>query len=178
LEIVTPRLILRRPAKRDAESIAALMSPDVSRWLASWPEVLAVGAARLRIAEALRQIDQAEALHWVVERRDIPGPIGWIRITRSETRLTTGELGFWLGAASQGHGFATEAVRAAIPAAFERLVLTTIEGGAQLGNDASQRVMYKIGMSPVGRRAVWSSARQRFEQCIVYELSADDVEHR
>ena len=89
-------------------------------------------------------------------------------------QANTGELGFWLGTGSHGRGFATEAVGAAVRAGFNRLRLTRVEAGAQVANEASQRVMRRIGMCEVDRREVWSPIRERYEACIYYVLERID----
>ena len=173
--ITTERLVLRPPVSTDASFIAALMSPDVSRWLASWPSTMDVHGASRRIADANAEIDAARALHWLIEQRGSGDVLGWIRITRDPANPTLGDLGFWLGRTFQGFGFATEAVRAAVAAGFARLGLLTIEGGAQLANEASQRVMQRIGMRRADVREVWTPTRQRYEACIYYVLEHDGL---
>lgn len=172
--ILTERLVLRPPSIHDARSIGALMSPEVSRWLASWPPAVDLELAGRRIAEAQAEADSGRAVHWLIERRDVGDVIGWIRISRSEVQANTGELGFWLGTASHGRGFATEAVGAAVRAGFDRLRLTRLEAGAQVSNEASLRVMRRIGMCEADRREVWSPTRGRYEACIYYVLERID----
>jgi [ribosomal protein S5]-alanine N-acetyltransferase len=168
--ITTTRLLLHCPVVDDADAVAALMSPEISQWLASWPpEVDTVYAAR-RIVEAQDAINNGQALHWLVRSRASSQMMGWIRVTRSEPDRTRGELGFWLGKTFHGAGYATEATRAVLPIAFERLALATIEGGAQLSNDGSVRVMRHVGMMPIGERQVWAEVRQRFERCVYYAI--------
>jgi [ribosomal protein S5]-alanine N-acetyltransferase len=169
--VVTERLVLRPPAIEDGDAIASLMSPDVTRWLASWPAAVDRDIASRRIAEAQTEMSAGRAMHWLAERRNAGDVVGWIRITRSETQPASGELGFWLGAAFHGQGLATEAVRAG----FDDLGLTRIEGGAQLKNDASQRVMQRIGTRPSDQREVWASARLRHETCIYYVMTRDEM---
>jgi RimJ/RimL family protein N-acetyltransferase len=110
------------------------------------------------------------ALHWLIELRESARVVGWVRIARHDADPARGEVGFWLGAAFHRLGYATEAVRAAVRAGFERLGLTVIEGGAQPTNEGSQRVMRHVGMTPSGERQVWASSRQRHEVCIFYEI--------
>ena len=55
------------------------------------------------------------------------------------------EIGYWLGIAYWGHGYATEAARALIDHAFEDLGLERLESGARVSNPASRRVLEKCG---------------------------------
>ena len=146
------------------------MTPDISQWLATWPPHVDVDEARRRINEAQHDVQSGRAMHWVIEDREHAQVLGWIRIARIESDASRGELGFWLGASFHGHGYATEAARAALRAGCECLNLQTIEGGAQLANEASQRVMRSVGMVRSDEREVWVPARRRHELCVFYEI--------
>lgn len=173
--ITTERLELRPPRVDDASAVAALMTPEVSRWLASWPSEVDHANAVARITEAQAEVQTGRAFHWLIAHREGSRVLGWVRITRSDTDPARGELGFWLGTAFQGVGYATEAVRAAVSAGFEGLGLAVIEGGAQPPNEGSQRVMRRVGMVPSGERQVWASARQRYELCVYFEIDRSQV---
>lgn len=168
--IVTERLVLRHPEEGDAAAVAGLMSPEISRWLASWPPCVDATDAGRRIADAQGDIRTGRGLHWVIERREGSRVVGWVRVTRDGADPARGELGFWLGTAFHGAGYATEAGRAALRAAFDRLGLRVVEGGAQPSNVGSIRVMQRLGMTPAGERQVWAAARQRHERCVYYEV--------
>ena len=55
------------------------------------------------------------------------------------------ELGFWIGKPYWGRGYATEAARALVGYAFDKLGLTQIVAGAFRENRASRRVLEKVG---------------------------------
>jgi ribosomal-protein-alanine N-acetyltransferase len=61
------------------------------------------------------------------------------------------ELGYWLGLPFWGHGYATEAARAVVEYGFDKLKLNRIFASHFSGNDASGRVLQKLGMKPEGR---------------------------
>ena len=56
------------------------------------------------------------------------------------------EIGYWIGVAHWGKGFATEAARALITYSFAELGLHRIQGRHFTRNAASGRVMQKLGM--------------------------------
>jgi RimJ/RimL family protein N-acetyltransferase len=56
------------------------------------------------------------------------------------------EIGWWLARAVWGRGLATEAARAALRDAFERVRLERIVSIAMPGNTASTRIMQKLGL--------------------------------
>jgi RimJ/RimL family protein N-acetyltransferase len=62
------------------------------------------------------------------------------------------ELGFHLRRSVWGRGYATEAARACLDAAFAGLGLDEVIAIVAPGNAASVRVLEKIGMRPAGER--------------------------
>ncbi len=140
----TERLVLRPPVPADSKAIARLANDR-------------------RIAENLRRLPHpysradAEAFLdylaragretvFLIEADDTPcGMIG----------LDFGnedgpEIGYWLGVAHWGNGFATEAVRAVIDYAFEEHAIDELFGGARVTNPASRRVLEKCGFQWTG----------------------------
>ena len=67
-----------------------------------------------------------------------------------ELRERAAEIGYWLGVPYWGHGYATEAVRAAIDHAFGELGHDTLRAGARVSNPASRRVLEKCGFQWTG----------------------------
>ena len=61
------------------------------------------------------------------------------------------ELGYWIGVPFWGNGYATEAAQAVVRYGFEELKLNRIYAAHFSGNDASGRVLQKIGMQYEGR---------------------------
>lgn len=57
-----------------------------------------------------------------------------------------GEIGYVLNPAVRGHGIIPEAAKEVIRFGFEELSLYRIEARYMIGNDASRRVMEKLGM--------------------------------
>ena len=56
------------------------------------------------------------------------------------------EIGWRFGKGHWGHGFATEAARAVLALGTQTLKLTNIVSIYQLGNEASLRIMQRLGM--------------------------------
>ncbi|MFF8092880.1 GNAT family N-acetyltransferase [Streptomyces sp. NPDC016675] len=79
------------------------------------------------------------------------------------------EVGWRLGRSHWGQGLATEAAAAAVRFGFRERGLERIVSIAQVGNDASERIMTKLGMHPV-RDTVNPSCGRRVR---VFQLSSD-----
>ncbi|MCE0445567.1 GNAT family N-acetyltransferase [Streptomyces tricolor] len=84
------------------------------------------------------------------------------------------EVGWRLGRAHWGQGLATEAAAAAVRFGFEERRLERIVSIAQVGNDASERIMTKLGMRPV-RETVNPTGGRRVR---VFALSSDQYSAR
>lgn len=167
----TMRLKLRCVRPEDAARTSAMMTPAISRWVASWPVPFTPEMAAERIAAARRAAEGDRALPFAIERRSDGALLGWLGVHRDATDGRRGVLGYWLGEEHHGHGFMREAVPAAVAAAFEGLGLEVIEAGAQPGNTASFAILRGCGMVPAGQRMVFASARGRDEVCLFYEAA-------
>lgn len=171
--ISSKRTSLRCPRHDDAATVARLVTPAISRWLASWPAPMNEQAAADRIIKARDEITSGQALHFLVEQIPDQTFMGWIRISLDKAHSGVGDLSYWLSEAYHNQGYASEAVHLAVIAAFEQLKLDSIEAGAQAENVASFSVMRRLGMEPCGERLVWASARSREELCFFYSVTRD-----
>lgn len=173
--IETPRLRLRPPCPADASALSALMTPAVSRWLASWPVPFTAAMATARIAASLDAITAGQALVCAVEHQG--AFVGWLRgsaKSRSDLRgridgTDRGEFGYWLGEPWHGRGFMQEAAPPYLAALRVRLALNSIEATCQAANARSARVLAASGLRRVGTRLLFSSARGREEPVDVWE---------
>ena len=113
-----------------------------------------VAATTLRIAHPYTEKDAREFLEFANE----PGKV-WLAITlrndgrqiggiglRIEEQHQHAELGYWLGAAHWGQGYATEAGRAMLRFGFEDLQLHRIFATHFKHNPASGSILKKLGM--------------------------------
>ena len=113
-----------------------------------------VAATTLRIAHPYTEKDAREFLEFANE----PGKV-WLAITlrndgrqiggiglRIEEQHQHAELGYWLGAAYWGQGYATEAGRAMLRFGFEDLKLHRIFATHFKHNPASGSILKKLGM--------------------------------
>jgi ribosomal-protein-alanine N-acetyltransferase len=174
--IETARLRLRPIEEADAPHLARLMTPAVTRWLASWPSPVTEAIARERLAQMRDVMIDGHAVCLAIERRVDSTFMGYVIVFRAKRDATRGGLGYWLGEPYQRQGFMTEAAAAAVAAAFVRLDLKVIEAGAQPENAGSLAIMRALGMRRVGARATWAAGRQREELCEYAEVTRKDFE--
>ncbi|PPD50941.1 MAG: hypothetical protein CTY16_00715 [Methylobacter sp.] len=106
--ITTERLRLRIPNLDDAMTVANLLTPAVSQWLAAWPEPMSGQAVAEKMADAHADIAAGQAWHFLLQRLADGVVVGWVKVSRSEADAQIGDLSYWLGEAYHGLGYATE----------------------------------------------------------------------
>lgn len=84
---------------------------------------------------------------WAVTLRSTSKMIGTCGFTRIDHASDLGELGYVLNPDYHGCGYATEAARRVMEFGFDELGFHRLEARFMQGNDASLRVMKKLGMS-------------------------------
>jgi len=143
--LATARLVLRAPRRSDVKAIATLVNDRrIAANTARIPHPYAIEDAEQFIAAVNKR--EGEACFVIT----LDGaPIGMCSV---DLREDGPELGYWLGVAYWGRGFATEAVRALIDYAFDDLEHDTLISGARVNNPASRRVLEKCGFQWTGVR--------------------------
>lgn len=142
----TPRLLLRPGFPEDALALAAAIADEaIVRNLstAPWP-------FRIRDAEAFLASPRDPILPslLIFERGGVePQLVGSCGLGRRPSGAV--EMGYWIGRQSWGRGLATEACSALVEIAH-MLGIETLEGSYFLDNQASARVLEKLGFEPLG----------------------------
>jgi RimJ/RimL family protein N-acetyltransferase len=94
---------------------------------------------------------QAEHGHcfWALERQDDQQLIGWCGLIRGTAGPVAGkgEFGWRLARAAWGHGYVTEAARAAINWFFDKFTDDAAWAITHIGNRRSRAVMERLGMN-------------------------------
>lgn len=148
LPVCTERLVVRAPAPRTTSTTSPAMKsdPQVVRWVPYEPRTRDKVASRL--AETLDPPPfDADARHrqLAVQTRqgEFVGELTLILASVADGRV---EVGYRLPSPQQGHGYATEALRALLGPAFDGLGAHRAIAQSELLNPASARVMRRCGM--------------------------------
>jgi RimJ/RimL family protein N-acetyltransferase len=144
----TERLTLRPATPQDAENTFRYRrSESVGRWLTEIPTDLERYRARftdpVRLASAVVvELEGRTIGDFMLRVED-----AWAQAEVADrARDTQAELGWVLDPAYTGHGYATEAVRGLLRVCFESLGVRRVVANCFLDNDASWRLMERVGM--------------------------------
>ena len=141
----TARLRLRPFDDADAGDLFALHSNvRVLRYWDSppWTEPECAG----RFITACRQLaEDGTGTRLAVDRACDGTFVGWCSLRRWNPGYRSASLGYCLGEAAWGHGYATEAARSLLRWAFETLDLNRVQAETDTRNMASARVLEKLG---------------------------------
>ena len=145
--IETPRLRLRPFTLDDLGPFTALAAdPAFQAWSSAGP--LDAEQARHKLEALIALYETQGFSKWAVTTKPDERIIGYCGLALEEIEgRSLPEFGYRLAPAFRGRGLATEAARAAIADAFERLGLSEIHAYAEAGNAASLRVLEKLGLS-------------------------------
>jgi RimJ/RimL family protein N-acetyltransferase len=148
--IETARLVLRPPSANDLPFILAeINTAGMMRHLGG--SARPADAVAEGLAEDIAAFADGSYLRWTVWLRGEEHRIGRVGLFRVRTAAAPEglrgqrEIGWMLAETYQGQGLATEAARAALAYGFERLELPAIFSQTSASNEASTRMMDRLG---------------------------------
>lgn len=146
--IETARLRLRPFTLADLDALYAIQSrPDVMRYLYGEPRSRAeVHDALVQRASHPTLEREGDRLFLAVERRDSGFVIGDVSLLWLSAQHQQGEIGFVLHPEQHGQGYAREAATEILRLGFDGLGLHRIIGRCDARNDASARLIERLGM--------------------------------
>ncbi len=179
--ILGTRVVLRRHDPADvARMVEGAADPVLKRWLGHFPQPYGEEQAEQFVTTSLERQARGEGLDWTLAdpgTDELLGNVGLFRVERGYEA----EIGYWLHPAGRGRGVATEAVRLALRHAFlppevGGLGLARVRAVAAVGNEASQQVLERAGMSLQGRaRRVCTLAGGVMGDGLVYDVLAEEL---
>ena len=173
--LTTARLTLRAFADDDADSLFEhAKNPNVARFTL-WDAHATVAESVMFVRDyaVLRYLEGMAEPYAITVPPD-PRPVGACGCFWVAKPHRTMELGYWLGEAFWGRGYAAEACRAVLDFAFKEYAPERMQARVIDGNHASERVLTKLGFRHEGllRRALLR--RGRFEDVRMYAVLRDE----
>jgi RimJ/RimL family protein N-acetyltransferase len=146
--ITTERLVLRPPRLDDAAPIfeAYANDPEATRYLMWQPYRAAVDLEDF-LLDCVDAWREGQRFPWVLEQAVDDHLVGMIELRLDDHRS---DVGYVVARRYWGRGYASEALRAVIRAAFAVPRVFRVAAACEVSNRASARVMEKAGMTREG----------------------------
>ena len=146
LVLTSARLVLRPWQDADAAAITALMADPAMLMFVPFPNPYTQDDAVRYITEvAMPGRSSGSAIDCALIERGSGEVVGAAGLRAPGTRTNAADIGYWVGTASQGNGYASEAARSLATWAFERGGVTRTEIRCAVGNVASAKVALNAG---------------------------------
>ncbi len=176
LEIKTARLLLRPFTLADAVDVRKLAGDkEIAANALSIPYPYETNMAEEWIAKHPEWRARGEQIIFATVRAADRLLLGAVGLTVSQ-RHQSAELGYWIGRAYWGQGYASEAVAAAMRHAFGALAINRVHAACLTRNPASARVLEKAGMAHEGTRRQHVRHWGVFEDIEEYGILRSDYE--
>lgn len=167
----TDRLTLEPVDVRNARDLWRILgSPDLRRFQ---------DIPRIRAEEFERQVrTRPRALkprvtgrfEWLIHRSDTRAPIGWISLRVNDRTPAVGEIGYSLIEEARGHGFASEALSAAVDESFRTTELNELQACCVPENTASRSVLDRTNFREERLLPSGAMIRGRHVDVLLYAL--------
>lgn len=165
-ELQTKRLRLRTATMNDLEAFHAILSDPTATAFWSTPPHDSLDESREWL-QSMIDIPPGEGEDFVVEHAGrVIGKAGFFRFP---------EIGFIFQPDAWGHGFAVEALRLLVDRAFDVTGLKSIEADVDPHNEASLRLLTKLGFREIGRRERTWLIGDRWCDSVDLRLSREDL---
>ncbi|WP_297299713.1 GNAT family protein [uncultured Methylovirgula sp.] len=168
-----------RPAEPyDYEAWADLREKSrsfLTPWEPTWPgDDLTRTAFRRRLRRNLQEITNDEAYPFLIFRDDdtLVGGLTLGQVKRGVAQSAT--LGYWMGVPYAGKGFMSRAVRAMTGYAFTSLHLHRIEAACLPHNEASIRLLERVGFKREGFARAYLRINGLWQDHLLYALLETD----
>lgn len=135
-------------------------------------QCLTRAAAREQI-EARQDPDELSALCAVCAEGEV---VGWATTGLNDERARVAEVAYYVLPGFQGRGYASEAAELLVGYALKELNAHSVMAKVQAGNDASERVLEKLGFQQVGRQRDNFYKDGEYRDVTVWDVIEDEFE--
>ena len=155
MPIRTPRLLIRPKEAGDGVATVAAVAEtwdDLHQWMA-WAQSLSDNTPeqqKIRLRHVEASFARREEFNLVGINLASGEPVIWCGFHEIDWNARHCETGFWVRKSAQRRGFATESTNALLCYAFGALGMLRVGITHSEGNEASRRVIEKLGFSSEG----------------------------
>ncbi len=172
----TERLVLRQIVPADAEDLFHIFSDEETMRYWNCRPYTSVGQAR-RLIDGMAEVTRRGAgIHWSIALRDDERLIGKCGYNEWRKAHRRGDISYIVARKHWGQGIVSEALSAMLEYGFDHMNLHSVEAGVTPGNDASTRMLQKLGFRLEGHLRENFLTEYGFVDSLVYSLLRRDWE--
>ena len=177
--IETPRLILRRAIREDAEPMFRnwASDPEVTKYL-TWPTYEKMETAYPTLEQWIGAYEKLNFYQWMIVLKELGEPIGSISVVRQNDRVEEAEIGYCIGSRWWHKGIMSEALAAVIEYLFTEVGMNRVAARHDPNNPHSGGVMRKCGMKFEGTMRASDRNNQGICDAVQYAIIRTDREEK
>jgi ribosomal-protein-alanine N-acetyltransferase len=167
---------LRQIVQHHADDLFRIFSDTEIMQYWSCRPYTSVEQAHKLIESMARAVDNGTGIHWAITLAGDDRLIGKCGYNEWRKEHRRGDICYMLARDFWGQGIVSEALRAMLDYGFDRMNLHSVEAGVTPGNDASTRMLERLGFRLEGhlRESFW--AEDRFVDSLIYSLLRQEWE--
>jgi RimJ/RimL family protein N-acetyltransferase len=179
IRLETDRLVLKPVLEDDADFIYQnVKENEIARWLISVPHPYPTDGAIKYIRESTELMKKGLSYELAIRLKSTDELIGIMAILKVDKKNKNAELGYWITKGYWNSGFATEAGNKVLEFGFNALNLERMYAKFVPENNASKRVMEKIGMEYEGKLRHEVLKENKFIDMIYYGIIKENWGNR
>jgi ribosomal-protein-alanine N-acetyltransferase len=175
-QLETENLILREIQPSDAEAIFQIYADDGVTQYLDLETATSLEQAKFVIRSA-ELFKNKQRIRWGIARKDNTVIIGSCGYTQWIQNASRAEIGYELAKAYWRRGIMTEALTAIIKFGFKNIKLNQIEAMAMVENQASTKVLEKLGFLEEEILREYSFWKEQFHNLKLFFLLKRDYDH-
>jgi len=168
--ITTKRIVLRLFQKSDAVAVTKLCNNyNIYKNTLSLPYPYSLEDALSWIERHLDNFNANKSYEFAITDKESGELYGAIALSNNQ-KFNNGEIAYWIGEEFWGKGYATEAAQAILQFAFDEKHYHKVFARYFNSNQASGRVMQKLGMKKEGILIDHVRKENRYEDLVYYGI--------
>ena len=170
----TDRLLLRPFRNEDQQALLLLISEkEVAATTLRIPHPCTLGDVQDWLSAHQQEYEKRETIRWAICLRPAGTLVGGISLFLNDA-FQSAELGYWIGKPYWGQGYASEAAKRVVDFGFDTIGLNRIEAHFMQENNASAKILEKLGMQYEGLHRQLVKRWGQFKDVKTYAMLQSD----
>lgn len=180
LRIAHKRIYLRPPHKKDWKDWVQVREESrdfLVPWEPTWPyDALTRRSFNRRVRTYEQETKTGRSYSFLLFRIEDDALIGGVSLSNIRRGVAqSATLGYWIGAPFARQGYMSEALTALLEFGFEQLGVHRIEAACLPGNEASRKLLLKIGFSEEGYARHYLRINGAWQDHVLFAILREDL---